>query len=56
LLPTYYRGLAIVTSDAFPALESRGDVLSSSNERPPHDKLYLMQFPKAAVERGRDRR
>jgi hypothetical protein len=57
LLPTWYHGLAIVTNDQFPALESRGDVLSCSSERPPHDKLYLMQFPKTMVDQhGRDRR
>ena len=56
LLPEWYKGLAIVTSDEFPALESRGDVLSNSSERPPHDKLYLMQFPRQFEQRkGRDR-
>jgi len=55
-LPASYKGLAIVTSDQFPALQAKGDLLANSPERSPHDTLYLMQFPKVVVEqRGRDR-
>jgi 4-amino-4-deoxy-L-arabinose transferase-like glycosyltransferase len=47
-LPADYRGDAIVTADAMPAvrLADRGDLLAESADRSAKDKLYLVRFPK----------